>query len=165
MKIEAVDGSTPSMQAALPDLPMQQTVMVRILRIVLSSMTEFFDPVLRNVGLSENSFHVLCLLVASQNEPVSPSDLSQLIGTSRANVTRILETLEAQGYTSREVEQRDARRHVIHVTEAGRRATQAAVPQMITPLLRAFSDLSPDEFSTLDHLLRKVVLSLDKSPI
>jgi len=34
---------------------------------------------------------------------------------------------------------------------------------MIEPLRRAFSDLTPDEFSTLERLLRKTVLSFDQS--
>lgn len=165
LKLAAVKRSTPAMGAALPDLPMPQTVMVRLLRIAIAGMTEYFDPVLRRIGLSENMFHVLCLLVASENGQASPSELSELVGTSRANMTRILEQLEREGYASREIEARDGRRHLIQITDAGRQATRDAVPQMIEPLHRAFSDLTPDEFATLDRLLRKVTLSFDKGAI
>lgn len=139
--------------------------MVRLFRIAIAGMTEYFDPVLRRIGLSENMFHVLCLLVASENGLASPSELSDLVGTSRANMTRILEQLEREGYIYREIEARDGRRHLIQVTESGREATSYAVPQMIEPLHRAFSDLTADEFATLDHLLRKVTLSFDKGAV
>jgi len=66
---------------------------------------------------------------------------------------------------SHHFEARDGRRHLIQITDAGRQATRDAVPQMIEPLHRAFSDLTPDEFATLDRLLRKVTLSFDKGAI
>lgn len=161
-KLNTVDRSTPSMANVLPELPMPETVMVRLIRIAMSGMTDFFEPVFRRIGLSENAFHALCLLIASEQGRASPSELSELIGTSRANMTRILEQLEREGLVSRAVEARDARRHVIEITEAGRQATRAAVPQMLEPLKRAFSDLTPEELTTLATLLRKVALSFDK---
>jgi MarR family transcriptional repressor of emrRAB len=162
LKLATVKRSTPAMAAALPDLPMAETVMVRLIRITVSGMTDFFDPVLRQIGLSENSFHVLCLLIAADRGRASPSELSELVGTSRANMTRILDQLEREGYASRAVEARDARRYVIEITAKGRRVTTAAVPKMVEPLKRAFSDLTPEEFAMLETLLRKTILSFDQ---
>ncbi len=162
MKLAAVARSTPTMAEALPDLPMRETVLIRLMRVAISGMTEYFDPVLRSIGLSENSFHVLCLLVAADQGRASPSELSELVGTSRANMTRILEQLERDGHASRAVEALDARRHVIQITPKGRRVTAGAVPQMIEPLKRAFSDLTLEESALLDSLLRKMIVSFDK---
>ena len=161
-RLTTVKRSTPSMEAALPELPMAETVMVRLIRITVAGMTDFFEPVFRQLGLTENSFHVLCLLMASELGQASPSELSDLIGTSRANMTRILESLERDGLASRAVEQYDARRHVIQISPAGRKAANAAVPRMNAQLRCAFSDLTPEEFALLDKLLRKTVLSFDK---
>lgn len=36
---------------------------------------------------------------------------------------------------------------------------------MMEPLLQAFSGLSPDEFATLNPLIEKTILSLDKGGI
>lgn len=161
-KIASVKRSTPSMAAALPEMPMPETVMVRLVRILASSMTDYFEPVFRGIGQSENAFHVLCLLVAAEDGQASPSELSELVGTSRANMTRILEQLVQDGLVTRAVGTQDARRHIIRITSKGRRIAKAAVPKVSEPLLRAFSDLSAEEFSTLDRLLRKTVISLDK---
>lgn len=141
---------------------MPETVMVRLIRIAVSGMADFFEPVFRKLCLTENSFHVLCLLMASEQGRASPSELSELIGTSRANMTRILELLEREGLASRAVEARDARRHTIEITDKGRQVSLEAVPQMVEPLQRAFSDLSPEEFAMLATLLRKVTISFDK---
>ncbi len=153
------------MGAALPDLPMPETVMVRLMRISISGLMDFFEPVFRRLGLTENSFHVLCLLVANGHGQASPSELSELIGTSRANMTRILDSLVNDGFVSRAIETRDARRHVIQITRAGIKAAHDAVPQLIEPLKRAFSDLSPEEFALLEKLLRKTIVSFDKGAL
>lgn len=161
-RLSAVERSTPSMEKALPDLPMPETVMVRLIRISVVGLGHFFEPVFRDLGLTEYSFHVLCLLLASENGLASPSELSELVGTSRANMTRILDSLVAEGLAIRAVESRDARRFVIRITPKGRKMATQAVPKLIEPLKRAFSGLSPDEFLMLDKLLRKAIVSFDK---
>lgn len=164
-RLATIQRSTPLMETALPDLPMLETVMVRLIRNTAAGMADFFEPVFRKLGLTENSFHVLCLLMASEQGRASPSELSNLVGTSRANMTRILDLLEREGLVSRSVEVRDARRHTIEITDNGRHICSDAVPLMIAPLKRAFSDLSPEEFATLTVLLRKVTISFDKSAL
>lgn len=160
-RLIAIRQTTPLMQAALPDLPMPEAVLVRLIRITVAGMTEYFEPVFRKLGLTENAFHVLCLLMASEQGRASPSELSDLVGTSRANMTRILEFLERDGLAARTVETRDARRHVIEITEKGRNACVMAVPQMAGPLTRAFAGLSREEFDTLADLLQKATASFD----
>lgn len=161
-RLSNVASSTPRMAKALPDMPMDGTVMVRLLRISGAGLGDFFEPVFRALDLSENSFHVLCLLVASETGSASPSELSDLVGTSRANMTRILDELQQDGWVERTVAPRDARRHVIAITAEGREKVRATVPQVAEPIERAFSDLSPEEFALLSKLLRKLILSLDK---
>lgn len=164
-RLLTVKRTTPQMQLALPGLPMDETVMVRLIRITVAGMTEYFEPVFRQLGLTENAFHVLCLLMASESGRASPSVLSDLVGTSRANMTRILEFLQREGLASRTVETRDARRHVIEITAQGRRVCANAVPQMAQPLARAFAALSREEFATLGALLRKATASFDAAAL
>lgn len=150
------------MSAAIPRLPMRQTVLVRLLRITVFGMSDFFDPVLRSASLSENSFHVLCLLVAAERGEAAPSELSELVGTTRGNMTRILNNLEQDGLAEREIEARDGRRHIIRITKAGREAVDQTVPRMVQPLLEGFGELDTEEQAELDRLLRKLILSFDK---
>ncbi len=161
-RLSAVKRSTPAMAEALPDLPMPETVMVRLIRATVAGMGQYFEPVFRAIGLSENSFHVLCLLVATDSGRAAPSELAELVGISRANMTRILDTLESDGLVSRAIEERDARRHAIQITDAGRAMAAAAVPRVAEPLTRAFAGLAPEEFAQLDALLRKAVKSFDQ---
>jgi MarR family transcriptional repressor of emrRAB len=150
------------MARALPGLPMDGTVMVRLLRIAGFGLGNFFEPVFRELELSEHSFHVLCLLLASEHGTAAPSELSEMVGTSRANMTRILEELVQDGWVSRRVSPRDARRHVIAITQAGRAKVHDTVPRIAEPIRRAFSDLAEAELALLNKLLRKLIVSFDK---
>lgn len=150
------------MERALPGMPMDGTTMVRVLRIAQFGLGSFFEPVFRSLGLTENSFHVLCLLMSSDSGSASPSELAEMIGTSRANMTRILEELVEDGWIERAAAARDGRRHVISITASGRRKVRDTVPRIAEPIRRAFSDLSTDEMAVLDKLLRKLITSFDK---
>lgn len=141
---------------------MPPTVMVRLIRISAFGLGDFFEPVFRALGISEHGFHVLCLLVAAEHGRAAPSELSEMVGTSRANMTRILDELTEDLLVSRAVHARDGRRQEICITAAGRRRVREVVPKMAEPLNRAFSGLSAEEFALLDKLLRKLILSLDK---
>lgn len=162
-RIRHVDSNTPRMKKALPGLPMSATVMVRLLRISVFGLSNVFDPLFRSLDLSENSFHVLCLLVASETGSASPSELSEMVGTSRARMTAILDELVEDGYVTRAVASRDGRRHVISLAAAGRRKVRETVPRVAEPLRVAFSQLSEPEMRQLDQLLRKAIGSFDRS--
>lgn len=152
------------MEQALPELSMPGTVMVRLLRITQFGLGNFFEPVFRAMGLTENTFHVLCLLLANESGSASPGELSEMVGTSRANMTRLLEELIEDGYVARSIDPRDARRHIITITPAGRIKALDTAPQLREPIHNAFSDLSDEEFAMLDRVLRRLIVSLDKSP-
>lgn len=161
-RLAAVNRSTEPMANALPTLPMPETVLIRLLRISVFGLVPYFEPVFRRIGLRETAFHVLCLLMTSEGGTASPSELSELVGTSRANMTQILDSLESDGLVSRTVAATDGRRHSIKITRAGTKAASEAVPKLAHPLREAFSDLSSEELALLDKLLRKTIVSLDK---
>lgn len=150
------------MALALPGMPMDGTTMVRLLRITGFGLGNFFEPVFRALGLSENNFHVLCLLMSSETGAAAPSELSDMVGTSRANMTRMIEELVQDGWVERSIAPRDGRRHIIKVTAAGRHKVHDTVPRIAEPINRAFSDLDSGELALLAKLLRKLILSFDK---
>lgn len=134
-----------------------------MIRSALMGLRNFLDPVYRHMGLTDSSYHVLYFLLSSKNEVASPSKLSDLVGMSRANMTKVLESLVKDGLITREVESRDARRAVIRATPEGRKIALDATLKTIEPLQMAFSGLTPEEQEMLDILLRKLIGTLDKS--
>ncbi len=153
------------MERAIPDLPADCALMIRLVRITLYGMGQYFEPVFRDIGMNESSFHALCLLVSNEQGTASPADLAELVGVTRANMTRILDGMVERGMATRESHARDGRRAVIRVTPAGRRAVREGVPKLAGPLKGAFTDFTDAEFSQLDYLLRKLILSFDKGVI
>lgn len=108
--------------------------------------------------------------VSSENEAAeggqaSPGELTELVGTSKANMSRILDQMTNDGLISRSDEVKDGRRHVIQITPKGRRIATGAVPGIMTSLETAFFGLNQDELSTLNTLMQKAILSLDTSGI
>lgn len=160
-RLAQLDSSTPRMAKALPDMPMSGTVLVRLLRIAGGSLTDYFEPEFRAMRLTENGFHVLCLLVASEGGAASPSTLSEMIGTSRANMTRILEQLERDHWIVRHADARDGRRQTIAISAAGRRKVDETVPRISGPILSGFAGLDEDDMRLLHALLRKAIVALD----
>ncbi len=164
-KLAAVDASAPAMCRALPDLPMAETVMVRLLRISAASLGQYFEPVFREIDLSENTFHILCLLMAAPEGRASPSELSELMGTSRGNMTRLLDELDQAGHIRRDTVQSDGRRFIVTITNSGRAAALHTAQRLNPALRQAFADLSDEEMAQLALLLRKAVGSFDKRAV
>ncbi len=104
----------------------------------------------------------MCLLMAARGGSESPSELSEMVGTSRANMTRILRELEQQGMVKRAPSPRDGRRQVVTISALGRRRVKETVPQIAGPVRGAFAGLSESETATLNRLLRRLVVSFDR---
>ena len=94
---------------------------------------------------------------------IFPSELSELIGTSRANMTKLLVRLESDGYINRKTVSNDARRSIISLTTEGLATVERITPEIAPPVAHAFSGLSAAEVSQFDLLLRKFVHSLDQA--
>lgn len=162
-RLRTVERTTESLTKALPQLPMVETVMIRLIRVGAFGLDDYFLKIFRNLGFTEKTYHVLCVLVASNKREAYPSDLSELIGTSRANITKMLASLEAEGYVERESGKTDARRSLIKITDAGLEAVNKITPLIAGPVADAFAGLTKDELCTLDGLLRKLIVSFDEA--
>lgn len=80
-----------------------------------------------------------------RDRALSISRLSEMVGTSRANMTRMPGELEAGGYVSRATATRDGRRQIATLMAAGRRKVREVVGRIAMPLSSAFVELDDDE--------------------
>lgn len=162
-RLRAVELTTEPLRQALPALPRAETVLIRLLRISGYGLGDFFLQVFRNMGLTEIPYHVLCILVASKEGRAYPSELSELVGTSRATMTNALAVLEQRGYVTRESSELDARRNLVIITKQGADKVNEMTPELVEPITAAFSKLTLEEQETLDKLLRKAIVSFDEA--
>lgn len=162
-RLRSVERSTEPLAKALPALPKQQTILIRLVRIAAYGLGDFFTGVFGELGLTEHSYHALCVLVSSEKGRASPSELSELVGTSRPNMSRVLADLEKEGYVSRDSGLLDGRRSVITITKRGKDVVKKLTPSVAGPVANAFADLEPEEQAELDRLLRKAIVSFDEA--
>lgn len=105
--------------------------------------------------LSEGRFMVLIQLYTTTG-PLSPAELAERIGVTRATMTGLLDTLEHGGAVQRTPHPSDGRGLAVHLTEAGRARLEAMLPDHYRRLSALLAPLSTDERETLVALLDKL---------
>ena len=92
--------------------------------------------------------------------PLSGTELSQELGLNISTATRLLTTLEREGYVSRRPSPDDKRWVVLFLTAKGERAVAQTLSAIAAHDRKMTSALSPAERTALLALLRKLGRSL-----
>lgn len=90
---------------------------------------------------------------------ITQKELTFLLDMRPQSLGELLGKLEAKGYLTREPSEKDRRVMVIHLTEAGKRAADAAASAEGT---NVFDQLSQIEKSQLSNILNKLTESMNK---
>jgi MarR family transcriptional regulator, negative regulator of the multidrug operon emrRAB len=114
------------------------------------------DKLFRKVGLSQGGFLTLVVLNRNPKAELTPSELSEKIGVTRATMTGLLDTLAKDGHIQRLQHKGDRRKLVVRLTEAGRNRLDTLLPKYMGELALLTSNLSEKEQQTLIGLLEKV---------
>lgn len=112
-------------------------------------------------GLSEGKFVILFLL-QDQPEGLSPRDLAERAGVSRATTTGLLDGLERDGFLSRQGGQKDRRTLNVRLTDHGKAKTCDLFAEHAKWITTLFANLSHQEKTTLSTLLKKAWLQTDQ---
>ncbi len=108
--------------------------------------------------LSELQFAVLVVLFALDPDPVSPADLADYTAVSRAAITDALVRLESLALVSRARDEADRRVFHLHLTDAGRTTTDAALVRYLSAVGNVAryieSAAQPDLLHAYDRLQR-----------
>ncbi|WP_152619376.1 MarR family winged helix-turn-helix transcriptional regulator [Cohnella kolymensis] len=101
----------------------------------------------------------LCVLVSlsSCGRPMLPSEISDDLAVTRANISGLLNALENKGLVSREFDASNRRRVLVHLTEAGTKLLEHVYPIYNESISRDITNkLSTDEQDTLIRLVKKL---------
>jgi MarR family transcriptional regulator, lower aerobic nicotinate degradation pathway regulator len=124
-----------------------------LLRVAMQRHSNIFSSEI--VGnLTAPQFSALVRLL--QEGPLSQNHLGRLIFLDVATIKGVVERLRTRGLVTSRNDPRDARRHVITLTPAGRRLVEAAIPQAAKITAQALDPLSEKEQATLLQLLKKL---------
>jgi DNA-binding MarR family transcriptional regulator len=93
------------------------------------------------------------LMHAAAAEGLTQRDLAERLCHSKANISQLLDKMEKAGMVRREP---DGRAYAIYLTEAGRAALEAAIPEVERVIGEQFESLAPAEQAELFRLVEKV---------
>ncbi len=129
-------------------------------------LTRYAEKQLEIAGLSWPKFMLLLALQGNETygtgSGLQPSELSDLQGIPRNNVSEILASLEEEGLVSRELHGSDRRRFVIRLTPQGRKTLKSRLGIQFHQITKCFSAFSAQERATLLELLTRLTQSLSE---
>ena len=164
-RFQAIDASMPHLAAAIPDFPAQQTVLIRLIRVLEQSLTTLLDRTISPHGFNEATLHTLMLTSCLDEHDISAGLLCDLVAQTPQNMTRILRSLSDEGYIDRDADPTDGRRSRIRITELGRQRLAEVLPTTVPAVSSSFDGLTTEEQKVFELLLRKAVMSLDNAAV
>ena len=110
-------------------------------------------------GLSDNHYNVLRIL-NGRGEPLAQVEIGRLMLSSRANVTKLIDLLEARGFVRR-LAADDRRVNLVALTEDGAEFLRETLPDVIAHADEALQVLSRSEQKMLFRLLGRLSVNED----
>jgi DNA-binding MarR family transcriptional regulator len=104
--------------------------------------------------------HVLALMLLRDKGDLSQASLAETLRIDPVNVVGLLNDLESVHFIERHRSVQDRRRHVVVITEAGRRRLEEIERALAGAERRTLSALDSDQLQTLAHLLQLITESI-----
>jgi len=119
------------------------------------------DGAVQVFGLSASQFGVLDTL--NTRGPVHQQELAEALGRSKAQMTAIIDALEAKSLVRRERHATDRRFMTVHLTLDGRNLLANASPVRAAAIVELMSELTGEQRGRLARLCRRLLRVLDPS--
>ena len=110
-------------------------------------------------GLSASQFGVLETL--QLRGPVHQQELAEALGRSKAQMTAIIDALEARGWARRERHVTDRRFISVYLTDDGRDVLASTAPARSDAIVAIMAELSGEQRERLARLCRRLLRVLD----
>ena len=110
-------------------------------------------------GLSASQFGVLETL--QLRGPVHQQELAEALGRSKAQMTAIIDALEARGWARRERHATDRRFISVYLTDDGRDVLASTAPARSDAIVAIMAELSGEQRARLARLCRRLLRVLD----
>jgi DNA-binding MarR family transcriptional regulator len=116
-------------------------------------------------GLSQGRFGVLMLLKKRSASapatggagPLTPAELANAAGVTRATMTGLIDTLERDGLAKRVRDANDRRMMSVNLTPKGRKLLEKILPLHFRDMAQIMGPLKENERKTLVRLLNKIL--------
>lgn len=139
-----------------PDLDLPALMSCIVLLRTGSDMLAALERILRRYRLSQGRFLTLIVLNRNPEEEITPSDLAERVGVTRATMTGLLDTLAKDGWVERTQHNEDRRRVVVRLTKEGLEHLGMMLPGYYREISSIMAGLSEEEHHVLAKILSKV---------
>lgn len=119
-----------------------------------NSLATFFQKIFSQFGISPAASNAMAILKHAE-QGCTQQRLSQLLLSSRANVTKILDGLEKKGLVKRTSTENDRREHIVKLTEKGDSLMNVVIPHHHKSLANLMAGFSKKEIEIFKNLLQK----------
>lgn len=123
------------------------------LRRAANAVTDYYDAVLKDLGVSVSQFSLLLNL--ARMETANTSELAERVNLDRSTLVRNLKPLLERGLIL-DFAREGARSHKFAVSETGQALLEKGIPQWEHAQETVKDYLSPEDTETLLRLLRKL---------
>ena len=117
------------------------------------------SPVDNVAGLSRARYNILRMLYQSEGRRLLMSDIVQGMNVSPTNITKLVDSLVADGFVRRVGHEQDKRRTWAELTQKGEDVLMECVPLVGEHIKRLWGCLEDSEKMVLVHLLTKMRLN------
>ena len=139
-----------------PDLDARALEAFLVLLRVASDVLDGLEALLASYGTSQGKFTVLMLLNRKPDVGVSPSDLADRSGVTRATITGLLDGLEREKLILRQGDRDDRRKAVVRLTPRGLKMLESMLPSYYRQVSELMGCLSDGDKTKLVDLLMRV---------
>lgn len=146
--------------ARYPGSPRQEILLTRLYYHIIPRLNAFFNDGLRQHGLNETSFLALMSIFSAENHAIGPSHLSNVLDSSRTNITRVADELVRNGWVSRKTCSEDRRRLYLQLTPEGLEMIERLLPELRVMQRTLWGSFSDTEKVAMEGLLRKMLGTL-----
>jgi MarR family transcriptional regulator, 2-MHQ and catechol-resistance regulon repressor len=126
------------------------------LALTYNEQNSFLAKYMSQFGLAKSTFNVLMLLRNGPPEGMQLSEIGNLLITSRANITGLIDHLEQKGFVKRIADSHDRRAKLARITKKGEVLIDDVLPVHIRRCKELFAHLTMEEKRTLSTLLKRV---------
>jgi MarR family transcriptional regulator, negative regulator of the multidrug operon emrRAB len=142
--------------------PQQQATLARLIAHIQKRQSDLIKAVLKGHNLNNVTHTALMMMYGSEQQTLTPSELSNASGERPTNVTRICDELLHKGLIERHHSTEDRRRVVLRLTRKGEHLVEQFQPELWQLLGTIYADFGSAELHQLTGLLRRIVARLDR---
>ncbi len=144
----------------LPGYPLEHARLARLITHIQKRQTELCNAVLKPYELNYVTYTALMMMYGSEQQTLTPSELSNATGEKPTNVTRICDELLHKGLIERYPSTEDRRRVVLRLTARGERQIEQFQPKIWETLNQLYGELNKTELRQITATLRRSLASL-----